>query len=612
MNQTVINSEEMPLSRGTVINSEEAPVSRGTVINSEEAPVSRGTAINSEEAPANKGTAINNEETPALRGTVVNTEETSETDPDIEQLTRGDELPGGYMILRILSKSGGEARLFQVEKDGKIYAAKCYLREKAIKREVLDKLLESGHKNLPKIYELGNFNGKPFVIMEFYPQGSLEGQTLSAEEIEKHFVPDMNEALHELNRLGIIHRDIKPSNIARNSDGSYVLMDFGISSVRKEKQSIIATQTGLTFVYAAPEALRDLWLVQSDYYSLGITIYELLTGVLPTDGMTEKELERYALTSKIPIPESVPGRLALLIRGLTYKDITNRQDKNNPNNRWVYEQVSEWISGKNLPEPGEGSQTSLNAASAEGNLPPYEFRGKQYTDMRLLFIAMAEDWEEGKKIIGRELLVDYLRKVGLNTLASEAMDANDAGLTDKAYATFLYENTPSIPKIYWKGASYTEKEYGAELLKALWHCREVYTPDSMTQYVLNITEPLRDGFVEMFYERTKRENSDKILPLIKEAISIRPSTVQTAESLAASLYRLAYAMTGKCVLSVGGNIYESQDAFLEAFEKRLMEDTNEEAFKAYCSIFLDLNNEELPEKLQYKVWKECIRKGALV
>ncbi len=608
MNPTVINHEEEPLTKGTVVNTEEVPLSRGTVINTEEAHTSRGTVINTEEAPSSRGTVINTEEAPASYGTVINTEEDDQDDDHgIEELKRGDELPGGYMILRILSKSGGEARLFQVEKDGKIYAAKCYLREKAIKREVLDKLLESGHKNLPKIYELGSFNNKPFVIMEYYSQGSLEGQTLSAEEIEKRFVPDMNEALHELDRLGIIHRDIKPSNITRNADGSFVLMDFGISSVRKEKQSIIATQTGLTFVYAAPEALRDLWLVQSDYYSLGITIYELLTGVLPTDGMTEKELERYALTSKIPIPDSIPKKLSILIRGLTYKDISNRQDKNNPNNRWVYEQVSDWIAGKDIPEPGAGTMATAQPRD-EGNLMPYEFRGKQYTDMRLLFIAMAKDWEEGKKIIGRELLVDYLRKAGLNTLASEAMDANDEGLTDAAYAKFLYENTPNMPKIFWKGEEYSETEYGAALLKALWQCKEIYTLDNIKKHALEILEALTEGVVYLFYETADREKSVEMLPLLTKAITLYNQTGQD-EALAATLYRIAFCMTGKCLLNIAGNIYETEDAFLDDFEKRLMEETDENAFNEYCNQFLDMDKNDFPGNVLFTVWQEEVRKG---
>lgn len=606
--ETVINREEEPLTRGTVINREEEPLTRGTVINREEEPLTRGTVINREEEPFTRGTVVNREEEPLTNSTVVNAEEGN--DPEIEQLKRGDELPGGYMILKILSKAGGEARLFEVEKDGHIYAAKCYLREKAIKHEVLDKLLESGHKNLPKIYELGTYNGKPFVIMEFYPQGSLEGQILTPDEIEKRFVPDMNEALNELNRLGIIHRDIKPSNITRNADGSYVLMDFGISSVRQDKQSIIATQTGLTFVYAAPEALRDLWLVQSDYFSLGITIYELLTGVLPTDGMTEKELERYALTSKIPIPASVPDRLALLIRGLTYKDITNRKDKSNPNNRWVYEEVCDWLNGKEMTEPGEAAGGMVSDTASAGNIPPYDFMGTKYTDLNELFTALAENWEEGKKVMGRGFLENYFRNNGMNTLAGAAMDATEDGLSDRAYAKFLYENAESLEKIYWCGKKYTEREYGGELLKALWSCREDYSAANIENYVDKVVEPLAQGILTLYYRNIGNAEMEEYIESGKKTVESRLNTDEEGALFAVFLYDLAYSMTGKIILNIEGQLFEDYDSFLNNFEKRLMEENDVTSFDSYCNAFSDLSDETLPDRIQFSVWKKAFFRRA--
>lgn len=77
-------------------------MSRETVINREEEPLTRGTVINREEEPLTRGTVVNREEEPLTNSTVVNAEEGN--DPEIEQLKRGDELPGGYMILKILKK----------------------------------------------------------------------------------------------------------------------------------------------------------------------------------------------------------------------------------------------------------------------------------------------------------------------------------------------------------------------------------------------------------------------------------------------------------------------------------------------------------------------------
>ena len=78
----------------------------------------------------------------------------------------------------------------------------------------------------------------------------------------------------------------------------------------------------------------------------------------------------------------------------------------------------------------------------------------------------------------------------MNTLAGAAMDAAEDGLSDIAYARFLYENSESLEKIYWCGKAYTEREYGGELLKALWSCREDYSVDNINNYVFKAAEPL--------------------------------------------------------------------------------------------------------------------------
>lgn len=605
---TVINHEEEPLGKSTVINREE--ISKSTMINREENSVGKSTDINREEQ-AGRSTEVNSEEQ-SSKSTKVNIEEQPEVgaDRDVESLKRFDSLPGGYTILKIISKAGGEARLFEVEKDGEIYAAKCYLRENAIKKEVLDKLLNSGHKNLPKIYELGTYNGKPFVIMEFYKQGSLEGTTLTPEEIEKVFIPDMNEALHELNRLGIIHRDIKPSNIAKGEDGHYVLMDFGISSVRNDKQSIIQTKTGLTLVYAAPEALvSNLWSVQADYYSLGITIFELLTGVLPTDGMNEMELERYNATSKIPIPDSVPKRLALLIRGLTYKDISNRNDKNNPNIRWVYEQVCDWLDGKEMVEPGAGVVTYVDKTqTATGNIPSHEFNEVYYTDLTKLFTAMAQNWNAGKKHIARGYFDQNFQKNGMNTLASLAMDCIEKNTTDEAYAEFLYKGCKELKNIYWKGNEYSFKQFGSEILKGLWKCKEDYNRNNLETYLKEIIEIIDSKVLDYALKNSGNTELQAFFEGIKpsfENIKLHRSGVGVKEA-AAAFYKLAYKMTDKCILNLEGQMIDDYETFVHLFEDKVQNITSEENMNQFLNSFAYRNGDEYEYKLQFAVWREAV------
>ena len=127
-----------------------------------------------------------------------------------------------------------------------------------------------------KLYETGTWNGAPFEIIPFYKYGSLEGKTFSLAQLKESVIPALNEGLHALHQKGIIHKDLKPSNIMLCDDQkSVAIIDFGISSIREDGNTIVKTKTGMTPEYSAPETFKNLYLEESDYYSLGITIYEL-------------------------------------------------------------------------------------------------------------------------------------------------------------------------------------------------------------------------------------------------------------------------------------------------------------------------------------------------
>ena len=93
----------------------------------------------------------------------------------------------------------------------------------------------------------------------------------------RKIIPNINEGLHAIHEAGIIHKDLKPSNIMLNSDGETVsIIDFGISSIIADGNTVLVTKTGMTPEYSAPETFKNLFLRESDYYSFGITLFELL------------------------------------------------------------------------------------------------------------------------------------------------------------------------------------------------------------------------------------------------------------------------------------------------------------------------------------------------
>lgn len=139
------------------------------------------------------------------------------------------------------------------------------------------------------------------------------------------------------------------------SDGETVsIIDFGISSAVEGNNTILVTKTGMTPEYSAPETFKNIFYEGSDYYSFGITLFELACGYTPYANMQPEEIEQYVSVQRIPFPENMTPYMQDFISALTYYDISYRKNKNNPNRRWTYDEVCKWLAGETLVIPGEG------------------------------------------------------------------------------------------------------------------------------------------------------------------------------------------------------------------------------------------------------------------
>lgn len=167
------------------------------------------------------------------------------------------------------------------------------------------------HPNIVPVYGFTDQNGILGIAMEF-----VEGETLEHMVIRKKRL-DPFEALYITKQIcagvgyahskGFIHRDIKPSNIIINKEGVIKIMDFGISKSIAEK-GITKTGTKIgTILYMSPEQIKaEEPTRQSDIYSIGITLYEMLIGKTPFDYGTEYEIMEGHL-------KKVPARVSLSI-----------------------------------------------------------------------------------------------------------------------------------------------------------------------------------------------------------------------------------------------------------------------------------------------------------
>lgn len=197
------------------------------------------------------------------------------------------------------------------------------------------------HPNIVSIYDIGEEDGQYYMIMEF-----LEGKSLAKLlQIKSPFSVDLvisigiqiTNALAYIHERGILHRDIKPGNIILSESGIAKLTDFGLAKLTDTKYSL--TQTGSLFgslVYIPPEqALGSKNLDnRADIYSLGVTLYELVTGVSPFQDETIAVVIRKIL-------EETPANPSSIIKSIPKEldEIILKAIKKSPDER--YKNISE-------------------------------------------------------------------------------------------------------------------------------------------------------------------------------------------------------------------------------------------------------------------------------
>jgi eukaryotic-like serine/threonine-protein kinase len=191
------------------------------------------------------------------------------------------------------------------------------------------------HQNIVNVYDFGEFEGTPYMIVEYVPGGSLADRLdkgpVSHTSLLK-YLSGIAAGLDYAHAMGIVHRDVKPANVLLEKDDTPVLADFGLAKLLQGSslKSMSGVTTG-TPAYMAPEQVMGRPVgPAADRYSLASIAYEMLTGVIPFDGEGLMEL-LYAQVHREPSPPSArdislgPEVDAVVMRGLS-KDPAARWD----------------------------------------------------------------------------------------------------------------------------------------------------------------------------------------------------------------------------------------------------------------------------------------------
>lgn len=209
----------------------------------------------------------------------------------------GKKLDGRYEITELIGV-GGMADVYKANDvmENRTVAVKILKPEFSENEEFLRRFRNESkaiavlsHPNIVKIYDVGFSDEIQFIVMEY-----IDGITLK-EFIEQqgvlrwkdalHFVTQILRALQHAHDKGIVHRDIKPQNIMLFTDGTIKVMDFGIARFSRIDGKTLSDKTIGSVHYISPEQARgDMTDERSDIYSVGVMLYEMLTGRKPFDG----------------------------------------------------------------------------------------------------------------------------------------------------------------------------------------------------------------------------------------------------------------------------------------------------------------------------------------
>ncbi len=259
----------------------------------------------------------------------------------VRELTTGSTLASRYQIIEELGHGGmGKVyKVFDTEIQAKM-ALKLIKPEVSADKTTIERFRNElkiardiSHKNICRMYDLGKEAGNYFITMEYVSGEDLKSFIRRSRQLVVgtaiFIAKQVCEGLAEAHRLGVVHRDLKPGNIMIDKEGNAKIMDFGIARSISAKGITGAGVMIGTPEYMSPEQVEGKEVDQrSDIYSLGIILYEMMTGQVPFEGDTPFTI---GVKQKSEIPKDprelnaqIPQDLSRLILRCLEKDKEKR------------------------------------------------------------------------------------------------------------------------------------------------------------------------------------------------------------------------------------------------------------------------------------------------
>lgn len=306
-------------------------------------------------------------------------------------------LDGRYEITESIGE-GGMADVYKANDnvENKIVAVKILKKEFAENEEFVRRFRNESkaiavlsHPNIVKVFDVGFTDKIQFIVMEY-----IDGITLK-EYMEKegvltwkdsvHFIIQILRALQHAHNKGIVHRDIKPQNIMMFDDGTIKVMDFGIAKFAREDGKTATDQAIGSVHYISPEqAGGGVTNEKSDIYSVGVMLYEMLTGQKPFDTDNPVSVAVMHMQSKAIPPREVNPDIPPALEKIIMRAMEKDPDKRYQSAADMIKEIEEF---KKHPETVSAQKSAASRGGSSGNTRYFK---KLYADES----AYDDDYDE--------------------------------------------------------------------------------------------------------------------------------------------------------------------------------------------------------------------------
>lgn len=309
----------------------------------------------------------------------------------------GKRLEGRYLLEELVGV-GGMANVYKgIDlKNQKTIAVKILREEFVDNAELVHRFKNESkaisildHPNIVKVFDVSVTDKLQFIVMEYIDGITLKeymkrrGSPLTWKEVI-HFSEQILDALDHAHRKGVVHRDIKPQNIMLLADGTVKIMDFGIARFSGAESQLTSHKAIGSVHYISPEQAKgDVTDAKADIYSMGIMLYEMLSGKLPFESEDAVAVAIKQISDKaVPLGQlapDVPQALQDITARAMAKDPSQRypsaramlddieEFKRNPSIRFEYEYLTEDSPARYINKVVRQTKSNSNSTSGSGN-----------------------------------------------------------------------------------------------------------------------------------------------------------------------------------------------------------------------------------------------------